>query len=202
MTARHLEVLVEEESMEALLSSLLPRLVPGLSVAIRRFQGKHDLLSKLPQRMQGYRKTLQPGSRIIVVVDRDNDDCHKLKRDLEGDAAAAGLRTRTAVGTSDWEVANRIAVEELEAWYFGDWSAVRAAYPLLSESVPRKSRYRDPENIRGGTWEAFERVLQGRGYFKSGLRKVEAATEIAQHLSLQGNRCLSFEHFVAAVQEV
>ena len=53
MTTRHLEVLVEEESMEALLDSLLPRLAPGVSFAIRRFQGKHDLLQKLPQRMGG-----------------------------------------------------------------------------------------------------------------------------------------------------
>ena len=202
MTARHLEVLVEEESMEALLDSLLPRLVPGVSFKIHRFQGKHDLLKKLPQRMRGYRKTLQPGWRIIVVVDRDNDDCQELKQYLEGEAAAAGLHTRTAVGISDWEVANRIAVEELEAWYFGDWSAVQAAYPRLGTNVPRQSSYRDPENIRGGTWEAFERVLKSRGYFKTGLRKVEAATEISQHLSLRGNRCPSFEHFVTAVREV
>jgi hypothetical protein len=25
-------------------------------------------------------------------------------------------------------VVNRLAIEELEAWYFGDWEAVRAAY--------------------------------------------------------------------------
>ena len=56
MTTRHLEVLVEEESMEALLDSLLPRLAPGVSFAIRRFQGKHDLLQKLPQRMGGLPK--------------------------------------------------------------------------------------------------------------------------------------------------
>ncbi len=33
----------------------------------------------------------------------------------------------------------------------------------------------DPDAIPGGTWEAFERVLQRSGYFQTGLRKLEAA---------------------------
>ena len=202
MTARHLEVLVEEESMETLLDCLIPRLIPGVSFAIRRYQGKPDLLGKLPERMRGYRNALQPGSRVIVVVDRDSDDCIALKQQLELEAANAGLSTRSLAGTSTWEVANRIVVEELEAWYFGDWAAVRAVYPNLNTNVPNQSKYRDPENIRGGTWEAFQRELRRKGHFKSGLRKKETATKIAQHLSLHGNRCPSFKHFVAAVQEV
>lgn len=202
MTVRHLEVLVEEESMEVLLDGLLPRLIPGVSFSIRPFQGKHDLLAKLPRRLQAYRRTLQPGSRIIVLVDQDSDDCLKLKRCLEGYAAAARLDSRTAMGNKNWEVANRIVVEELEAWYFGDWAAVQAAYPKLDLSVPNRSKYRDPENIQGGTWEAFQKVLQEKRYFTSGLRKMSAAEKIAPHLALHGNRCRSFEHFVLAVQEV
>ena len=50
---------------------------------------------------------------------------------------------------------NGIAVEELEAWYFGDWVAVREVYPGLPATVSNKANYRNPDQIRGGTWEAL-----------------------------------------------
>ena len=53
-------------------------------------------------------------------------------------------------------------VEELEAWYFGDWEAVRKAYPKVSRTVPRSARYRDADKIVGAA-EAFERVMRGAG---------------------------------------
>lgn len=50
MTAAHLEVLVEEPSMEAFLGALLPRLLPAdRSFLLHPFQGKTDLLGKLPR---------------------------------------------------------------------------------------------------------------------------------------------------------
>ena len=55
---------------------------------------------------------------------------------------------------------NRIAIEELEAWYFGDWTAVVQAWPRVSANVPAQRGYRDPDAIPGGTWQAFECVLQ------------------------------------------
>ena len=61
----------------------------------------------------------EPSMKDFVVVDRDSDDCHKLKNKLEDIAKEAGLTTRTSAG-SKWQVVNRIVVEELEAWYFGD----------------------------------------------------------------------------------
>ena len=41
-------------------------------------------------------------------------------------AAEAGFLTRSQAFGRAWRLVNRIAVEELEAWYFGDWAAVRA----------------------------------------------------------------------------
>jgi hypothetical protein len=55
----HIEFLVEEQSAEAALSRIVPAIIgPSISVAIRRFQGKHDLLGKLPARLAGYRRCL------------------------------------------------------------------------------------------------------------------------------------------------
>jgi len=44
----------------------------------------------------------------------------------------------------------------------------------VSPTIPNHAGYRDPDAIRGGTWEAFERILKRHDYFKTGLRKVEA----------------------------
>ena len=105
----HLELLVEEPSMEAFLSQLLPRTLPsGHTFRIHSFRGKADLLRKLPARLQGYRHWLPKEIRIIVLVDRDNDDCHSLKARLENEAAAAGLVTRTEAVDRTWQVVNRI----------------------------------------------------------------------------------------------
>lgn len=190
MTARHLEVLVEEPSMEAFLRALLPRLLPqDRSFEVYPFQGKNDLLGKLPERLRGYSKWLPEDWRIVVVVDRDDDDCRGLKQRLEKAAIAAGLATWTRPVRGVWQLVNRIAIEELEAWYFGDWEGVRAVYPRVPASVPLRDGFRDPDAIAGGTWEAFERVLENHGYFEGGLRKIEAARALGS--VLDPNRCKS-----------
>ena len=153
----HLVLLVEEQSMEALLQTLLPRLLPyGCSHDVHAFRCKTDLKRKVAARLRAYAKWLPDDWRILVLVDRDRDDCRVLKEELEGAARGAGLRT--ASGDERWQVANRIVIEELEAWYFGDWRAVLRAFPRVSPTVPDRRGYRDPDAI-AGTWEAFERIL-------------------------------------------
>lgn len=163
------------------------------------YQCKVDLLGKLPARLRGYASWLPPTWRIVVVVDRDDNDCVALKQRMEQMAADAGLCSRSASAAATWRVVNRIAIEELEAWYFGDWEAVRAVYPRVSAAVPRKENYRDPDAVAGGTWEAFERVLQNAGHFKNGLRKTEAARALGAVMHPQGNRSHSFQVFRNAI---
>ena len=190
MTARHLEVLVEESSMEAFLRALLPRLLPqDRSFEVHAFQGKSDLLGKLEARLRGYAAWLPQDWRIVVVVDRDDDACLKLKARLEAMARRTRLITRSRAHGQQWQLVNRIAIEELEAWYFGDWEAVCSAYPGLPQTLPRKEGFRDPDAIGGGTWEAFERVLQKYGYFRGGLRKIEIARTLGA--VLDPTRCSS-----------
>lgn len=202
MTAQHLVVLVEELSMEAFLRALLPRLLPKeRTFEVHPFQGKSDLLSKLGARLHAYAKWLPADWRIIVVVDRDDDDCTALKRSLEKIARDAGLSTRTGTRGNHWQLVNRIAIEELEAWYFGDWEAVRAVYPRLSPTVPSRRGFRDPDAISGGTWEAFERVLKRHGYFEGGLRKIDAARAVGAVLDLARCGSRSFGLFRDAIIE-
>jgi hypothetical protein len=202
MAATHLELLVEEPSMEAFLRVSLPRLLPqDRTFEVHPFQGKNDLLGKLEQRLRGYAAWLPANWRVVVVVDRDDDDCHVLKDQLEAMARRAGLRTRTPAGDAPWQLVNRIAIEELEAWYFGDWAAVRAAFPRVSASVPRRQGFRDPDAIAGGTWEAFERVMQAHGYFEGGLTKIDTARAIGRSVDPARSTSRSFRAFATAVCE-
>ena len=188
--------------MEAFLRELLPRILSAdCGFDVHTFQGKPDLLRNLENRLRGYAQWLPDDWRILVIVDRDDDDCLHLKQQLEDVASGANLRTRSQAGSRPWKLVNRVAIEELEAWYFGDWEAVRSAYPRVSPTVPNQSRYRDPDSIQGGTWEAFERILKRHNYFGTGLRKIEAARAVAAHIDPARNRSHSFTKFHVALVE-
>ncbi|MFT4046565.1 MAG: DUF4276 family protein [Solimonas sp.] len=193
MAVESLHVLMEEPSMEEALQILLPRMLrQDIEVRYIQFGDKGNLLRELPKRLRGYREWLPPTAMILVVVDRDEDDCHVLKQQLEGIAAQAGFATKSAPHRSgSFQVINRIAIEELEAWYFGDWQAVRRAYPRMPD-LSAKATYRHVDEIAGGTWEALERELQKHRYFESGLRKREFAREVAAHMEPQRNASPSF----------
>lgn len=192
MSVSHVEVLVEEPSMEAALRVLLPKILPKPHISIYPHQCKDELIQRLPARLRGYGNWLRSDWRILIVVDRDDDDCRKLKAKLENIAAEARLTTRSKAEGGVYQLVNRLAIEELESWYFGDWEAVRSAYPRVSKSTPDRAKYRNPDAITGGTWEAFERILQNAGYFKGGLRKIEAARAISHHMNPERNRSRSF----------
>ncbi|MGA9070558.1 MAG: DUF4276 family protein [Terracidiphilus sp.] len=193
-------VLVEEESAEAALFTLLPKLLPESQFQIIRFQGKQNMLRNLPTRLRGFASWLPENWSILVLIDRDNDDCMKLKRRLEVMVQDARLSTKSSVQAgARFQVALRIVVEELESWFFGDWEAVRAGYPRVSATIPNKERFRIPDEISGGTWEAMEQILQSAGYYKSGLSKIELARTVAQHMDPARNKSYSFKIFHEAI---
>ena len=188
--------------MEAFLRVVLPMILGRTQFKIRPFQSKDQLLKHLPIRLQGYAQWIPANHKIIVLIDRDNEDCERLKAQLEQIALNAGLATRSQPAGGQFTVINRIVIEELEAWYFGDWQAVQNAYPRVSPAIPRQQRYRDPDAIQGGTWEHFERILQRAGYYKNRLRKIEAAQSIGPFLDPENNRSHSFKCFRDALREL
>jgi hypothetical protein len=189
----HIEFLVEEPSAQAALHNLIPKICgDGISYDIHAYRSKSDLLSKLPKRLKGYRNFLPPDWRIVVLLDEDREDCMSLKEKLDCTAKDAGLIAKSMVpdGTR-FQVFNRIAVEELETWFFGDIEAVHQTYGGVPITLGTKSAYRNPDAIKGGTWEAMERELQRAGYFKSGLAKIKAARAISANMVPSRNRSAS-----------
>lgn len=187
--------------MAAVLRGLLPQLIGSASYELYAHRGRDDLLRKLPERLRTYRRTLLPGWLILVLIDRDQHDCMGVKAQLEQASAAVGLATQSSAAGRSVSVLNRIAIEELESWYFGDWSAVRKAYPRVPARIAARARFRNPDAITGGTWEAFQQIMQDADYFPSGLSKVEAATAIVPHMDPTRNTSRSFQVFRDALLE-
>lgn len=200
----HIEFLVEEPSAEAALRSLVPKICGSdISYDIHAYRSKTDLLGKLPMRLKSYRNFMPPDWRIVVLVDEDRMDCLSLKNELEMAAQDAGLVTKSmAQEGALFQVLNRIAVEELEAWFFGDVQAIHQAYERVPLTLCTKSAYRDPDTIRGGTWEAMGRELQRAGYFKSGLAKIKAARAISANMVPSRNCSRSFQAFQQGLREI
>ncbi len=192
----HIEFLLEEPSSEAALLNLIPKILPTASFALHPHSGKHDLLAKLPHRLAAYRRFIPTDWHIVVLVDNDQDNCRRLKSALEQAARDARLATKSRPGPQgSFQLVTRLAIEELEAWFFGDVDALVSAYPRVPDTLASRRGYRDPDAIAGGTWEALERVLQRAGYYPSGLPKVEAARRISEHMDPWRNRSRSFQVF-------
>lgn len=200
----HFEFLVEEFSAKECLEQLLPKILSqSITYKIHNFRGKSDLLKKLPNRLKGYKNWMPDDYRIIILVDRDNEDCRILKDQLEDIAKQTGLITKSiSQDKKTFQVLNRIAIEELEAWFFGHVNAIVSAYSKVSPNLGQQKKYRKPDEITGGTWEALEKVLQKYGYHKGGLEKVKAAREISKFMTPQNNCSPSFQVFYQGILEM
>ena len=195
----HFEVLLEEESARAAMNNLLPKMIRSEdSFSIHPFNGKKDLLGKLPGRLRAYKKWIPRDYRIVVLIDRDRDDCTLLKKQMEKIAIEAGLSTKSSSpNDGNFQVLNRVAIEELEAWFFGDVEALVAAYPKLPLTLGAKERYRDPDAVVNA-WEALERVLQQAGY-PGPLQKIKSESEISRGMVPERNRSASFQSFYTGI---
>lgn len=197
-----IDFLVEELSAEETLRHILPKLMGKRARwKLINLESKYRLLKVLPARLAAYRDRIARGEqlRVVVLVDRDEDDCAELKRRLERMAQSAGLKTKTSPDAQGlFHVVNRIAVEELESWFIGDAAALRLAFSSLPRVDASKGIFRNPDN--GGSWEALHRFLKKHGIYKSSYPKIDAARRIAPRLNLQANRSRSFQAFIQGVE--
>jgi Domain of unknown function (DUF4276) len=193
----HIEFLVEEPSAEVALSNLLPRILAApITFTIHPFGGKKDLLSQLPSRLKGYKRWLPQDWRIVVLIDKNGENCVALKSRLERIARQAGFVTKSSAAMSrKFQVLTRLAIEELESWFIGDMEALTKAYPKVPLALGKKEKFRNPDEVQGGTWEQLERVLQRAGYYAGGMPKVEVARQVSSHMDPSRNSSHSFKVF-------
>ena len=135
----------------------------------------------------------------MVLIDEDREDCFQLKAQLEGIAHDADFMTKSSASQEgDFQVVNRLAIEELEAWFFGDVEALRTAYPSVSKTFQYQKKYQNPDAITGGTHEALGRLL--KQYYPKWLPKTKVARNIAQHMEPSRNQSKSFQVFVEGLK--
>ena len=199
------EVLVEDSSGAALLGHLIPAILGPEKSAhvwrIHRYKGlgslnrnstspndvaKRQLLNRLPALLAGFDST--PGyDFIIVVVDSDTRDCRALLEELQSVVDERQLKI---------PVMFRLAVEEIEAWYFGDRKAISAAYPQAK--VKELANYEQDKPC--GTWELLlkathpksVRAMQQGGWIAAGTIKHEWANTIGPCMNIETNNSPSF----------
>ena len=192
----HIEFFLEERSAEVALKIILPKILSDdVDFTFHVSQGKHDLLKNLPTLLKGFSPPISDNRRIMVLIDEDREDCFQLKAQLEAIAHAADFVTKSSASQEgDFQVVNRLAIEELEAWFFGDIEALRNAYPRVS----RNAQYQDPDAIENGTSEALWRAL--RRYYPKRFPKTKVARKIAKHMEPSRNRSRSFQVFVEGLK--
>ncbi len=198
------EFLLEEPSAEAVLSHLAPKILSAeVECGFHPFQGKPDLLKKLPSRLQGYSHWRERDLRIVILLDCDSEDCLDLKSKVERIVTDSQIFcVRYQPGTGPVKVLIRIAIEEIESWFLGDIAAVHAAYPRIPLTLEKRKGLRNPDDIKGGTWECLERILKEHGYHRGGLEKIRAAREIAACMEPSRNRSQSFHVFCEGLKRL
>ena len=96
--------------MASTMRYLLPAILgDGVTYNLHPHNGKQSLLRNLPNRLRGYAKWVGETNRLIVVLDRDDDDCVALKEELERLAAEAGMSTASVTERRSGQVINRLA---------------------------------------------------------------------------------------------
>jgi hypothetical protein len=199
----HIEILVEDASGEKLLESLLPKLLgeQAHTWRLHSYKGigripenlnanadpaKRILLDQLPRILRGYGNT--PGiDAVVVVLDADRRNCVAFLDELNTLAANCTPAPNTLF---------RIAIEEMEAWYFGDRQALLAAYPKAKTKV--LNQY-DQDSVCG-TWELLADAIYPGGSNKikragwplPGQVKCEWAEKIGPLLDPERNDSPSF----------
>lgn len=214
----HFEILVEDQSGKKALDILIPKLIglehtfkvhpykgigripPNLDASVDT--SKRILLTQLPRLLRAYGNTFANypedyRAAVILICDLDNRCLKEFRAELH-----------TILNDCDPKPEARfcIAVEEGEAWFFGDIPALKKAYPKAKDAV--LNRYVTDSIC--GTWEKLaDAILPGgsaalsvKGWQLIGAEKSAWAKEIAPHMNVNSNKSPSFNYFKSKIMEL
>lgn len=186
--------------MQLFLEGILPRLLPdGVSFQVMDLGSKQAFLKKVAARLCGYRNWLPDNHRVVLVVDSDTDDCEALRSQLLAKIEESDLSVASASVGRDGQVLPRIAVEMLEAWYFGDTAALGSAYGKRFATLSKKQGLRVPDQIRDPA-RRLEHHLRSVPKHRAGLKKTELSRDVAEHFNIENNSSASFVRFREGVR--
>jgi hypothetical protein len=212
----HFEILVEGQSERTALEPLLTKILGAyknphtwrihkhrgigrlpIEPAARPNPKDPTLLHNLPSRLRAYGNSLQDDQVVIVLVDLDDRvDCKAFKQQM------ASLLELCA---SPPKCKFRIAIEELEAWYFGDRAALKTAYPNAEDHI--LDAY--IQDAQCGTWEKLADAIYPGGSHalkKLGVQHLEQkrlwARDIAPLMDINNNQSPSFRCFRDALRDL
>lgn len=206
----HLEFLVEGQSERTAFEPLLTKILGhygnphtwrihkhrGLGRLPEHPEGRPNprdptLLHNLPAKLRAYGRSLNPEDAVVVLVDLDDrPNCLVFKQSLSD-----LLHYCHPVPNHLF----RIAIEELEAWFFGDPNALQAAYPKARMAVVNAY----VQDAQCGTWETLadaiypggSRALKRLGRAPCLAQKRIWARDIAPLMTVDANRSPSFQCF-------
>ena len=198
----HVELLIEDLSGKKAMDILIPKLIDnGMPVITHSYKGigripknlkpktdasKRQLLDQLPHLLQGYGKVPECKS-VIVICDLDNKDKQLFLSELNKVLESCYPKP---------DAIFCLAIEEFEAWYLGDLSAVNKAYPHAKNNVLNK--YINDSIC--GTWEVLadavykggSKELRKRGWQEIGEQKSVWAELISPYMNVDDNKSPSF----------
>lgn len=207
----HFELLVEDQSGKKALEVLVPKIIGSEhTFSIHSYKGvgripkhmrdvddasKRILLENLPKLLKGYGRTFAGYAKtyqaaVILVCDLDDKCLKEFRHSLITILNACNPRPTTGFC---------IAIEEGEAWFLGDMSAIKSAYPKARDIV--LGSYANDSIC--GTWEKLadaiysggsQRLLK-QGWQAIGIEKSKWAEEISRYMDVRNNRSASFCYF-------
>jgi Domain of unknown function (DUF4276) len=212
----HIEFLVEDSSGRTLLEPLIPKILgeyehphtwrlhayrgvgkipPKLSAA--GSPSARILLDQLPRLLNGYGRTTGIDA-VVVVLDSDRRDCKTLLSELH--------QLRAQCAHAPQCTLFRLAIEEMEAWYFGDRTALLEAFPSAKQEVLK--RYQQDKIC--GTWELLAdaiypggvKAIKEVGWPLPGQVKHEWAERIGPLLEPERNVSPSFQKLRSGLQRL
>jgi Domain of unknown function (DUF4276) len=183
---KELVFLLEEKSAQALLESLLPRLLnEQVTPRFIPFEGKQDLQKQLMRKVRGY---VNPQARFIIIQDQDSfPDCRVLKGRLLDLCRESGRATECLV---------RIACKELETYYLADLLAVEQALGVTGLAAKQQSeKFRMPDRI-GNPSKELKMLTRDR------YEKVAGSRKLGRYLSIDNERSPSFRNLISGIRRM
>lgn len=164
----------------------------------RNIKSQH-LLNDLPKRLKAFNASLLhiEDACLFIILDNDARDPLEFREALED------ISRRESINIDHVFC---IAIEEMEAWLLGDYSAIQAAYPKMHDRIASKHSNYVQDSICG-TWEFLADILTrgGIGQFRKqnptvfdvGKCKSEWAENIGKYFDIEQNSSPSFQYFIS-----